>query len=90
MAGMGIADEEIPRLTEKLFDDQGRTLAGLIKKHQKPLVGFTFQSHQDLSVRKLLQYDVPVLPSPERASRAMAALVRYSSMLDKIGSQSLK
>ncbi len=90
MAGMGIAEEEIPRLIEKLFDDQGRTLAGLIKKHQKPLVGFTFQSHRDLSVRKLLQYDVPVLPSPERASRAMAALVRYSCMLDKIGSQSLK
>jgi len=89
MAGMGIAEEEIPRLTDKLFDDQGRTLAGLIEKHQKPLVGFTFQSHQDLSVRKLLDYGVPVLPSPERASRAMAALVRYSCILDNIKSQSL-
>jgi acetyl-CoA synthetase (ADP-forming) len=86
MAGMGIAEEEIPRLTEKLFDDQGRTLAGLIKKHQKPLVGFTFQSHEELSVRKLLQYGVPVLPSPERASRAMAALIHYACMLDKIRS----
>ena len=90
MTGMGIAEEEIPRLTEKLLDDQSRTMAGLIQKHQKPLVGFTFQSHQDLSIEKLLQYDVPVLPSPERASRAMAALVRYSCMLDKIRSQSLK
>jgi acyl-CoA synthetase (NDP forming) len=85
MAGMGIAEEDIPRLTEKLFDDQGRILAGLIKKHQKPLVGFTFQSHEDLSIRKLLHYGVPILPSPERASRAMAALVHYSCMLDKIG-----
>ena len=89
MAGMGIATEEIPRVTEKLFDDQGRTLAGLIKKHHKPLVGFTFQSHQDLSVRKLLDYGVPVLPSPERASRAMAALVRYSCILDNIRPQTL-
>ncbi len=90
MTGMGIAEEEIPRLTEKLLDDQSRTMAGLIQKHQKPLVGFTFQSHQDLSIQKLLQYGIPVLPSPERASRAMAALVRYSCMLDKIRSQSLK
>jgi acetate---CoA ligase (ADP-forming) subunit alpha len=90
MAGMGVAEEEIPRLTEKLFDDQGRTLAGLIEKHQKPLIGFTFQSDQDLFVRKFLYYDVPVLPSPERASRAMGALVRYSQILDKIRFYSLK
>ena len=88
MAGMGIAEKEIPRLTEKLFDDHGRTLAGLIKKHRKPLVGFTFQSHEELSVRKLLQYGVPVLPSPERASRAMAALIHYACMLDKMRAQS--
>ena len=52
------------------------------------MVGFTFQSHEDVSIRKLLHYGIPVLPSPERASRAMAALVRYSGLLDKIGSQS--
>jgi len=86
MVSMGIPEEKIPRLTEKLFDDQGRTLADLLKKHQKPLVGFTFQSHQDLFVRKLLHYGIPVFPSPERASRAMGALARYSRMLDKIKS----
>ena len=87
MESMGIPEEKIPRLTEKLFDDQGRALAGLIKKHQKPLVGFTFQNHGDLFIRKLLHHDVPVFPSPERAARAMAALVRYSYLLDKIQSQ---
>ena len=90
MAGMGIAEEDIPRLTEKLFEDQGRTLASLIEKHQKPLVGFTFQSHQDLSVRKLLHHGIPVLPSPERAARAMAALVQYSCILDKMKAPSAK
>jgi acyl-CoA synthetase (NDP forming) len=83
MVGMGIAEEKIPRLTEELFDDHGRTLAGLIEKHQKPLIGFTFQSHQDFAIKKLLSYGVPVLPSPERAARAMAALVRYSSIHDR-------
>jgi len=83
MEGMGIASDQIPQLTEKLFDDQGKSLAGLITKHKKPLVGFTFQSHGDLFVRKLLHHGVPVLPSPERAARAMAALVCYSRLVDK-------
>ena len=56
MTGMGIPEEKIPRLTAKLFEDQGRMLAKLIKKHQKPLIGFTFQSYQDLFIRKLLHW----------------------------------
>jgi len=71
---------------DALYDGVFRQ-SGVIRAHSIPMVGFTFQSHEDLSVRKLLHYNVPVLPSPERASRAMAALVRYSGMLDKIGSQ---
>ena len=78
MQSMGIAPDQIPQLTEKLFDDQGKSLAGLTAKHQKPLIGYTFQSHQELYVQKLLHHGVPVLPSPERAARAMAALVEYS------------
>ena len=83
MESMGVSQEQIPVLTEKLYDDQGGLLAGLIKKHRKPLVGFTFQSHQDLFIRKLMQHGVPVFPSPERAARAMAALVSYSRLLEK-------
>jgi len=86
MEGMGIVSEQIPQLTEKLFDDQGKSLAALIAKHQKPLVGFTFQSHAELFVRKLLHHGVPVLPSPDRAARALAALVCYSRLVDRIKS----
>lgn len=90
MEGMGIVSEQIPQLTEKLFDDQGKSLAALIAKHQKPLVGFTFQSHGELFVRKLLHHGVPVLPSPDRAARALAALVCYSRLVDKIKSNCAK
>jgi len=86
MEDMGIAPDQIPQLTDKFFDDQGRSLAGLIDKHQKPLIGFTFHGHEELFVRKLLHHNVPVLPSPERAARAMAALVYYSRLVDKIKS----
>jgi len=61
-------------------------MAGLIAKHQKPLIGFTFQSHEAVYVQKLLHHGVPVFPSPERAARAMAALVDYSLLIDKIES----
>jgi acyl-CoA synthetase (NDP forming) len=83
MIGMGIAEEDIPQLVENLFNDHAKAMAGLIEKHRKPLIGFTFQNHQDPGIKKLLHYGVPVLPSPERAARAMSALVRYSSLLDK-------
>ena len=86
MESMGIAAEQIPQLTEKLFDDQGRSLAALTAKHHKPLIGFTFHDPQELFVRKLLHHGVPVLPSPERAARAMAALFDYSRLVDKIQS----
>jgi acetyl-CoA synthetase (ADP-forming) len=86
MAGTGISPDQIPQLTEKLFDDQGQSLAGLMAKHQKPLVGFTFHSHEELSIRKLRHHGIPVFPSPERAARAIAALVCYSRLVDKIKS----
>jgi acetate---CoA ligase (ADP-forming) subunit alpha len=87
MESMGISEDQIPRLTEKLFDDQAKSLAALIAKHQKPLIGFTFQNPDDLSIQKLLAHGVPVLPSPERAARAMAALLNYSRMVEKIRQQ---
>ena len=83
MKSMGVSQDQIPQLTAKLFEDQGKSLAGLIEKHQKPLFGFTFQSYEDLFIQKLMQHGIPVFPSPERAARAMAALVRYSYLLKK-------
>ncbi len=87
MQSMGIPPDQIPQLTEELFDDQAESMAGLITKHQKPMVGFTFQSHEELSIQKLRHHGIPVFPSPERAARAMAALVDYSRLFDKIKSK---
>jgi len=82
MEGMAIAPDQIPGLIDKLFDDQAGSLADLIKKHQKPIIGFTFQSYADGFIQKLLDYGLPVFPSPERAARAMAALANYRRMLE--------
>jgi acyl-CoA synthetase (NDP forming) len=78
MESMDIPPDQIPELTEKLFTGQARSLAALIKKHHKPIIGFTFQSHENLFIQKLIGQNLPVFPSPERAARAMSALVGYS------------
>jgi len=78
MESMKIPADQIPKLTEKLFNDQAESLAALIRKHQKPVIGFTFQGHENLFIQKLIDHGLPVYPSPERAARAMSALVRYS------------
>jgi acyl-CoA synthetase (NDP forming) len=82
MESMGIAPDQIPKLTEKLFNDQADSLAALTQKHQKPIIGFTFQRHENLFIQKLIEHGLPVFPSPERAARAMSALVSYAHTLN--------
>ena len=83
MESLEIPPDKIPELTEKLFNDQAGSLAALVKKHQKPVLGFTFQSPDNLFIQKLFEQDIPVLPSPERAARAMSALVRYAGIVQR-------
>ena len=78
MESMEIPPDQIPELTEKLFKDQAGSLASLVKKHRKPVIGFTFQSFENTFIQKLIQNGLPVFPSPQRAARAMSALVCYA------------
>jgi acyl-CoA synthetase (NDP forming) len=80
---MDISPDQIPELTEKLFDDQAESLLSLIKTHRKPILGFTFQNHNNMFIQKLIGQGLPVFPSPERAARAAAALVNYGNTLKK-------
>jgi hypothetical protein len=51
MESMDIPPDQIPQLTEKIFEDQAEALAGLTARHQKPLIGYTFQSSAELFVK---------------------------------------
>lgn len=82
MESMEIPPDQIPKLTEKLFNDQADSLAALTQNHQKPIIGFTFQSHKNMFIQKLIEHGLPVFPSPERAARAMSALVIYNQTLN--------
>ncbi|MBW2410544.1 MAG: CoA-binding protein [Deltaproteobacteria bacterium] len=84
MTSMGVAEDQIPVLRDKLFNDQARAMAELRDKSAKPIVGFSFHSRTNPMLQKLQDYRIPALPSPERAARAMAALVEYAGIRQEI------
>lgn len=75
---MGLPPEQVADQALKLIDGQCRTISHLVQTSAKPVVGYTFRSLDDPSIRGLTDRGIPVFPGPERAARAIAALVRYS------------
>ncbi len=57
---------------------QADLAASLAPKFGKPVVGGSFATREDPYTRELQNRGVPMLPSPERAIRALAALHRYA------------
>ena len=84
MVSMGIAEDQIPALRDALFDGQAQAMVTLGQKYGKPVVGFSFHSRTNPMLQKLQAYQVPALPSPDRAARAMAALVEYAGIREDI------
>jgi len=74
---MGLTSEQIAEEIPKLIDEQCETLSRVVRTTAKPVVGYTFRSIEDLSIRGLTSRGIPVFPGPERAARAISALVRY-------------
>jgi acyl-CoA synthetase (NDP forming) len=84
MRAMGIDADQIQEFSEKLFSDQAKAIAALRQKYAKPIIGFSFHNRKIPLLQKLQANDVPVLPSPDRAARAMKALLDYSSLREEI------
>jgi acyl-CoA synthetase (NDP forming) len=84
MLSMGIAEDQIQELSDKLFDDQAKAIAALRKKYAKPIIGFSFHNRQNPLLQKLQTHNIPALPSPNRVARAMAALVGYAGFRQEI------
>ena len=75
---MGFPEDQVVDQGLKLMDEQCRSLARLIEVRDKPVVGYTFRSLGDPSIHGLIDRGIPVFPGPERAARAIAALVKYA------------
>ena len=53
-------------------------ITSLAAKYGKPIVGGSFYTRNEFFIRELQDAGLPVLPSPERAVRALGALARYA------------
>jgi acetate---CoA ligase (ADP-forming) subunit alpha len=84
MEGFGITGEDAVRETKKFIDKQGQSVADMINAHPKPCIGFSFYTRENPFVRKLQDNGIVVLPSPSRAAKALAAMVRYVKLREKI------
>ncbi len=71
-------------LAEQFVDSQCKAVAALPGTFDKPVVGGTFCRTSEHFMQKLQNDSFPVLPSPERAVKGLAALVKYARLKAKL------
>lgn len=80
----GATLEEALKLAEAVADELGANLQALVRAHSKPIIGYSYQNHESPMIKYFLKNDIPILPSPERAARAITALVTYGELIKAI------
>ena len=81
---MGLPDDQIAVQSARWLCQQAKTMADRLKKHGKPIVGFSWRSLQEDFLKTLVDNGLPVLPDPQRAARAAAAMVAYRRIREKL------
>jgi acetyl-CoA synthetase (ADP-forming) len=81
---MGFSKDQAIEKGTKLIDEQCKSIAQLLEVHKKPIVGYTYRSIQEDFTKSLIKQGLPVFQGPERAVRALKALVQYSRLREKI------
>jgi acyl-CoA synthetase (NDP forming) len=72
---------------QEFLKQQASAIADLASRYDKPVVGASFSPITDLSVQILREAGVSVLPSPEAAMEALAALSRYARFRRRLASR---
>jgi acetyl-CoA synthetase (ADP-forming) len=81
---MGVATDQSEEEVLRYMHKQAETMAATIRDSGKPVIGFSFLRRDNGFVRHLQDLGIAVIPGPERAARAMAALYRYRQFRDKL------
>jgi len=84
MEGYGITGEDAIRESKKFISQQAQSVIDMVNNHSKPCIGFSFYTRENPFIRKLQDNGVVVLLSPTRAAKALAAMVRYVKLREKI------
>jgi acetyl-CoA synthetase (ADP-forming) len=77
---MGLSPEKAREEGLRIIGAQCDALSSLLKQHGKPIVGYTFRSLEEPFIQELYRRGIPVFPGPERAVRAVEAMLRYKSI----------
>ena len=80
----GLPREKVLIESRKLIDDQAESVARVAASSGKPLVGYTFRGFGENLIKGLVDRGVPVFPDPQRAVRALKALVDYTHARGRI------
>ena len=84
MESLGITGEKAVAQAGAFIDEQSKAVADLIKSFPKPFIGFSFYTRENRFIKNLQDNGIAVLPSPVRAAKALAAMVRYTDYCKKI------
>ncbi|MFH1134588.1 MAG: CoA-binding protein [Pseudomonadota bacterium] len=84
MEGAGLSKEQAFAESWKIFEQQGDSFGRLCAAADKPAVAFTYRALNSELIKILSARGVPVLTGPDRAARAMASLVEYRRLREKI------
>ncbi|MBN2397748.1 MAG: CoA-binding protein [Deltaproteobacteria bacterium] len=84
MRSMDASPDMIREEVNKVIDQNMKAFFSLTEQYDKPVIGYTYRSLQEQMVQGLLERGVPIYQGPERAARAMTALIEYHRMREKI------
>jgi acyl-CoA synthetase (NDP forming) len=80
----GTTVDQAEAMAEGFIISQCESVARLSARYRKPVIGASFCTREELFVRELQDRGVPLLPSAERAIKALAALVKYAGIREAL------
>jgi acyl-CoA synthetase (NDP forming) len=81
---LGIPEDLIREEIQKRIPLIIETFFSLTQTYDKPIIGYTYRSLRERMLKSLLERGVPIYPGPERAARALAALLKYYTWRDRL------
>jgi len=79
LRSMDVPEDQIASETSKLMDEVATNFNRISQTHGKPVIGFSFQAQDSSAIKFFQRRNIPVMPSPHRAARAIAAVCRYTA-----------
>jgi acyl-CoA synthetase (NDP forming) len=83
---MGVPESDLKKKLDEIVQKNSDAFTEMLENHNKPVIGYTYNSIQEHFIRALIGRGIPVFPEPKRAAKAIGAVIQYGQMSDKIKS----